>query len=387
MKVLHVIPSLSAVHGGPSHALAMIERALSAQGVSVETCTTDDDGPGRRNGKPGGVPLAENGAIRRYFRKQSEFYKFSAPLAMWLGRHAKDYDVVHIHALFSFTSVVAAWAARRARVPYVLRPLGTLSRYGMDTRRPWLKRLSLRWIEGPLLARSAAVHFTSHQEQVEASGMGIQFEGKVIPLAAELAQSQDSGALLERHPELRGAQCLLFLSRLDPKKNIESLLEATALCRKSLPGLMLLVAGDGRASYVSKLKSRATALGLERQIVWAGRLDGELKAAAFELAQAFVLPSFSENFGIAAAEALTAGVPCILGEGVALAAEAASAGAGLSVAPTASAIAEGIAQVMSDPRRQASMRAAALDFAGRSLSAQRMGARLVAMYSDILSRP
>lgn len=366
----------------------MIERALITQGISVETCTTDDDGPAQRNGKPLSVPLNENGAVRRYFRKQSEFYKFSAPFAMWIGRHAKDYDLVHIHALFSFTSVAAAWAARRAHVPYVVRPLGTLNHYGMDMRRPWLKRLSLRWIEGPLLAHAAAVHFTSHQEQREASRIGVTFNAKIIPLATEPApQPQDPEPLLQLHPVLRGASCLLFLSRLDPKKNVESLLQAIALCKDSVPQLVLLVAGDGPPPYVAELKSRASALGLAEQVIWAGRLEGHLKAAAFGFAQAFVLPSFSENFGIAAAEALAAGVPCILGEGVALAAEAASASAAVTVAPTPSEIAEGIMQVMSSQPLRESMRAAALDFAHRSLSAQGMGTRLAAMYSDILSRP
>jgi hypothetical protein len=63
MKVLHVIPSLSRVHGGPTRALALMEGALAEQGVTVETATTDDDGPGRHNGKACGQPLQENRAL------------------------------------------------------------------------------------------------------------------------------------------------------------------------------------------------------------------------------------------------------------------------------------------------------------------------------------
>ena len=131
MKALHVIPSLSSVHGGPTRALTLIERALASQGVMVETATTDDDGPGRRNGKACSRPLAENGAVHWYFAKCAEFYKPSPAFARWITREVGRYDLVHIHALFSFVAPVAAWAARRAGVPYVVRPLGTLARYGM----------------------------------------------------------------------------------------------------------------------------------------------------------------------------------------------------------------------------------------------------------------
>ena len=226
MKVLQVIPSLAEAHGGPSRALTLMERALAAQGVAVETATTDDDGPGRRNGRPAGRPLAENGAVRRYFPKRLEFYKISPGFARWVWRHAGDYDIVHIHALFSFTSVAAAWAARRAGVPYVVRPLGTLGRYGMGRRRPWLKRLSLAWLEGPILRHAAAVHFTSEAERQEAEALGVPMRGALVPLGIEPGPAADVAAMQARFPALREGRCVLFLSRLDPKKNLEGLLRA-----------------------------------------------------------------------------------------------------------------------------------------------------------------
>lgn len=359
---------------------------MRAQGLAVDTSTTDDDGPGRHNGKPTGRALSENAVTRRYFRKQSEFYKFSGGFAWWVLRHVREYDLVHIHALFSFTSVAAAWAARRAGVPYVIRPLGTLNRYGMEHRRPWLKRLSARWIEGPLLSRAAAVHFTSVQEQGEAKALGLGFTDVVIPLGTEATGPGNPDLILARHPVLRGSSWLLFLSRLDPKKNIEGLLEALALCRDDLPGMNLLIAGDGPAEYVAGLKAFAKGAGVESQVIWAGRLEGELKASAFAAARAFVLPSFSENFGIAAAEALGAGLPCILGQGVALAADAVAAGAAIAVAPTPAAIADAIRRVMSDDALRATMGAAAAEHARKNLSAAAMGQGLAALYSGILAR-
>ena len=418
MRVLHVIPSLSLVHGGPSRAMRLIEQALIAQGIAVETATTDDDGPGRRmmivspasqtndvGGPPpgrlifdeadrGGGAAPTNSSsrpisiepLRHYFPKRLEFYKVSPGFARWMFRHVRDYDLVHIHALFSFTSVMAAWAARWKGVPYVVRPLGTLNQYGVTQRRPWLKQASLKLIEGPILRHAAAVHFTAEAEKVEAESLGIPMRGVVIPLGIEPAQQGEASVLLARFPALKDCRLLLFLSRLDPKKNVEGLLKAYGLCSKAFPDTRLVIAGDGEASYVSSLKKLAGDLGLTDRVVWLGHVGGEQKAAALAAAQVFVLPSFSENFGIAAAEALMAGLPCVLGKGVAIAAEVAEAGAGLSVEPNPESIAQGLRTVLSDDTLRASMAGRAAELAREKYSVDAMGLGLVRLYEGIVNR-
>jgi len=385
MKILHVIPSLSSVQGGPSRAMRLIEKALPARGITVETVTTDDDGPGSRKDKTCGVPLNENGVIRRYFPKRLEFYKVSPGFAWWVFLHVRDYDVVHIHALFSFTSVMAAWAARRAGVPYVVRPLGTLNRYGVERRRPWLKQLSLKLVEGPILRHAAAVHFTAEAEQVEVVSLGIPMRGVVIPLGIEPAQTGDASLLFSHHPGQDNGSSLLFLSRLDPKKNVEGLLRAFSLLANELPDTRLVIAGDGEAGYVAELKKLAVELGLADRVVWLGHVDGDHKAAALAAAQVFVLPSFSENFGIAAAEALMAGLPCVLGKGVAIADKVAEAGAGIAVAPDPDSIAQGLRSLLSDDALRALMAGRAAMLAQEKYSVDTMGERLLQLYQRIVS--
>jgi glycosyltransferase involved in cell wall biosynthesis len=402
LKVLQVIPSLSAAHGGPSRAIRLIEQALLAQGITVETATTDDDGPGRRSSTAeinrGEQPEGHKGAaptysslhpatvkpIRHYFPKRLDFYKVSPGFARWIFRHVLDYDLVHIHALFSFTSVVAAWAARRAGVPYVVRPLGTLNQYGVTQRRPWLKQLSLKLIEGPILRHAAAVHFTAEAERLEAETLGVPLRSAVVPLAVETMPAVDSTVFHAHFPQLRGKRCVLTLSRLNKVKNLEGLLRAFALLHQNWPDVCLVIAGDGEANYVSGLKRLTDELGLADRVVWTGFVDGELKASAFAASQVFVLPSFSENFGIAAAEALMAGLPCVLGEGVALAHEVAQAGAGVVTAPDPRAIAWALQELLGDDTRLAEMGMQARLLASEKYSLAAMGARLHELYSRIL---
>ena len=108
-----------------------------------------------------------------FSRGSSGFILSRWPLNRWLREHIRDYDVVHIHALFSYPATVAAHWARRYGLPYVVRPLGTLNRWGVENRRPWLKQLSLRLVERRILAGAAAVQFTSAQEEIEARSQGV----------------------------------------------------------------------------------------------------------------------------------------------------------------------------------------------------------------------
>jgi len=376
MRILHVIPSLAAVHGGPSVVLPIMERALSAEGVEVETVTTDDDGPGRHHDKGDGNPREENGVIRRYFQKQTEFYKVSLPLARWLKKEVSRFDVVHIHAMFSFTSIAAARAARRAGVPYVIRPLGVLNQYGVKQRRAFLKRVSLRWVEGPLLRDAAAVHFTLPEERDEAQLLGLAFSPVVIPLGLEATP------LPPANPAARPT--VLYLSRIDPKKNIEGLLGAWKLIQPAHPDWQLVIAGSGDPAYELTLRKLAEDLGVSSSVVWPGLVKGQEKSQLLSDARIFTLPSYSENFGIAAAEALLAGKACVFTPGVAVGALAARHGAAmLAAGPAAELVAPPLAALMDQPKNRDALAASALVFAAAELSAAVMGRNLRQLYQTV----
>jgi glycosyltransferase involved in cell wall biosynthesis len=379
MRILHVIPSLAAVHGGPSVVLPIMERALTAEGVEVETVTTDDDGPGRRSDKGDGEPRDENGVIRRYFPKQTEFYKVSLPLARWLEKEVGRFDAVHIHALFSHASIAAGRAARRAGVPFVIRPLGVLNQYGITQRRALLKRASLRWVEGPLLRSAAAVHFTLDDERIEAQLLGLPFSPVVIPLGLEAAP------LPAVNP---GAQpTVLFLSRIDPKKNIETLLAAWKLLAPAHPEWRLVIAGSGEPAYEMTLHKLAEDLGLGSSVAWPGLVKGQEKFQLLSDAWIFTLPSHSENFGIAAAEALLAGKACVFTAGVAVGALAASHGAALLCAEGAAGLAQSLGSLMARPEDRNTLATSALAFSAGELSATVMGQNLKALYQRLSTQP
>jgi glycosyltransferase involved in cell wall biosynthesis len=331
--------------------------------------------------------MLEDGVTYRYFRRQTRFYTFSWPLTRWLARHVRDYDLVHIHALFSYAAAPAAYWAARAGVPYVVRPLGTLNRWGMEHRRHWLKRVSLCLVERLILRGAAGVHYTSQQERVEAAELGVRAPNAVVPLGIDLtpfAELPPRGWLRERVPGAAGRPVALFLSRLDPKKGLDLLLAAFAHVRSRRPDLVLVVAGSGDAGFERGVRRDATRLGLGDSVYWAGFLSGGEKIAALADADLFVLPSYSENFGVAAVEAMAAGLPVVISDRVGIYREVATARAGLVVPCEEEAVADAILRLTGDSTLRGELGARGRELARRRFSIEAMTDNLVGMYGDVL---
>ncbi len=362
-------------------------RGLAGRGVAVDAATTDDDGPGGRVATPLEQRVEQEGYGVFYFRKQTEFYKVSRPLGRWLQRHVAEYDLVHIHALFSHTSLAAARCARRAGVPYIIRPLGVLNRWGMANRRRWLKALSFRFVEQPVLRHAAAMHYTSRAEQREAEQAGATAPAAVIPLGIDTAAFQNPPGpdnFLKRFPQAKGRTLVLFLSRLDAKKGLDLLLPAFAEIKKTHPAAMLVIVGDGEKSYVAGLRGLAAQLGMADDITWTGFLGGADKLSAFAAASVFVLPSYSENFGIALVEALAAGLPCVTTDGVAVSEDIRESGAGLVVEAESKPFCEAMNRLLEDAALRTRFGANARKLATERFSVEAMGATLKKLYEDIL---
>lgn len=375
MRVLHVIPSIGPLRGGPSVAMGMIARALRDGGVAVDVATTNDNDSELLH-VPIGEPVDEAGVRYWYFARTTHPYTTSAGLAAWLRVNVVNYDLVHAHALFSFSTSASAAAARRKAIPYIVRPLGTLARYGMR-QHSLLKQLSWYTLERRLLKQAAAVHFTSEAERAEAERLG-QWRSAVVPLGVDAPAPVDRVRLDAERP------VYLFLSRLHPKKRVELLLQAFWLVRQSAPRARLIVAGTGEPAYLAQLQRLSDELGVAENVEWTGHVAGDAKLRLFEQAHAFVLPSVNENFGIAPVEALAAGVPVVLTRGVAIHREVESRQAGIVVDDTVSDLAEGMLQLR-DPAAQPQMSARAAALARDTFSIAAMQRGLIAMYEGVLA--
>ena len=370
-----MIPSAAAVDGGPNFAVRALARGLVARGVEVTVATTNAAGDGLLD-VPIDSPVIEDGVVYRYFaRTVPGSWKFSWPLTRWLWTRAGSYDVVHVHALFSYATIPGCRAASHAPVPYVLRPLGTLSEWSLGHRR-WKKRPYFALLERSHLELAAAIHVTSDAEADDLARLGYGERTRVIPLGVDVGDRPPARARPEADQPLQ----LLFLSRLHPKKNIPMLLRALAHARAPVE---LTIAGDGDARYRAELEAMAQALDLSSRVRFVGHVDGDAKRRALADADCFILPSAHENFGIAVADALGAGLPVIVTPGVALAPQVAAAGAGLVAEATEEALSAAIVWVANHPGALVEMGDRGWWLARRELSWATSCARLEALYAEL----
>jgi glycosyltransferase involved in cell wall biosynthesis len=388
IRALHVIPSLSVKHGGPSYAVRAMARALTAHDVDAAIATTDDDGDDARLSVPIGEPIQEQGATVYYFQRNILPYKVSFGLARWLRSNISKFDVVHIHALFSFSSTVSAHFAHRQGVPYVVRPLGVLNRYGLENRRPFLKKITMPLFEFRILRHSAAIHCTSEAEKREAAQISPEIDchrSVVIPLPVESVKG-NAEDFLKRYPLVKNRRVILFLSRVDEKKGIELLLGAFAEVWRRISDTVLVIAGNGTPGYIQQLRERAEGLNIAEHILWTGHLQGEVKAGAFAAADVFVLPSRSENFGIAAAEALAAGASTVVTQTVAIADDIRGYDAGIVVENRESELSDAICRILNDHDLASRLAQKAQILAAERYGINAVGRQLRELYDAILHK-
>ncbi|MCS7064345.1 MAG: glycosyltransferase, partial [Methylacidiphilales bacterium] len=227
--------------------------------------------------------------------------------------------------------------------------------------------------------------FTSKQEALEAAQLIPKIKSRILPLGIDIGLYQKgySENFLKTYPEARGKKCILFLSRIDPKKGLEILIPAFAAIYPFHKDSLLIIAGDGLRSYVQSLKALAFSLALKNEILWTGFLSGQEKLDALAASHVFVLPSQSENFGIAAVEALASGLPVITGRGVAISEWIVAYRAGYVVEEhTTKDYTQALRKVLIEDTSP--MRQAALKLAKEQFSLEKMGSNLLTLYRSIL---
>jgi glycosyltransferase involved in cell wall biosynthesis len=254
----------------------------------------------------------------------------------------------------------------------------------MENRRPWLKRLSFHVVERRILKHASLVHYASERERTEAECLFASTASAVIPNPmADPEKEALVGQFRARFPQLHGRRVVLFLSRLDVVKGLELLLHAFARVRADVPDAVLVLAGSGDEQFVRELKTMTVSLGIAPEVVWTGFLADGQKQAALADADVFVLPSHSENFGIAVAEAMAAGLPVIVSDQVGIHRDVADARAGLVVPCQVDELANALIRLLHDPALRKAMGRAGACFARQQYSSEAVTRKLISVYNEI----
>lgn len=373
MRILHVIATLAADSGGPATACVEMAKAVARRGHQIDIFTTDWEA--KQNGEAIRY-CAENGTLETFPVAFPRFWKYSPALGGALSDRAGSYDLLHVHSLYLFHNLAAAQAARRADRPYIARPHGLLDPY-IRRRHRWRKQVMEWAFQDRALRQAAAIHYTSADEMRISSPYAGGAPGVVVPLGVPLPPLPGAA---ERRPHR-----ILFLSRLHAKKGLDLLIPAFAAVRKQFPDAELVIAGpdDGALRPTRDLVAR---YGVEDAVRFPGMLRGAEKEAAFASAGLFVLPSYSENFGIALAEAMAASLPVVTTDQVNIHDAVTAAGAGIVVPCAVDPLADAMRAILSDRTRAETMGRNGRKLAADSYSWDAIGGQLEALYRDTIAR-
>jgi glycosyltransferase involved in cell wall biosynthesis len=235
--------------------------------------------------------------------------RFGYAPAMMKDLMASNADVVHLHGLWQFTSLAVLRWARKTGRPYSVSPHGMLEPWSLTQSR-LLKRLATLLYQGPCLRGAACIRATS---QLEAESIRLAGYTRnpiaVIPNGVELPRLP-----LPRSPRTLGQpRRALFLSRIHPKKGLLNLVKAwsTLSAQRTTGDWTLAIVGPDEGGHLAEVQAAVRAEGLQDTITFPGEVWGEEKTGLYADSDLFILPSYSENFGLVIAEALACEVPVI----------------------------------------------------------------------------
>lgn len=297
MRVAEI--SLEYVGGssGPAYSVPRLTLALRAAGVDATLVGLASSGA--RKQAEHLLPFTPSGALRRIGG--------CPELRAWIHGQAASgaVDLLHCHSVWYMPLLYAASASRKYGKPLVVSPRGTLSAWSFGHGSP-LKRLSWLLTQRRALRQVAMFHATSDMERQEIRSMGFSQPVEVVPNGVDVPP-----AIERQDHELK---TVLFLSRIHPKKGLEDLLSAWRDLAPLAPDWQLVIAGPLDSPYASRLVAHAADARLPR-VRFAGEVLDGAKQAAMADADLFVLPTHSENFGMAVAEALASGLPAVVSQG------------------------------------------------------------------------
>jgi glycosyltransferase involved in cell wall biosynthesis len=307
VKILFIVPSYKPayVYGGPIRSVGALCEALVSSGHQVTVYTTNANGKQNLNIEVATEVLIDGVRVYYFKRWTKDHSNFSPGLLVKVIRTVPDFDIVHIQSWWNAVTMPSAFISLiRGRKP-IISPRGSITSYTFNYRNTLSKSLLHKLGGKALLKRSAFLATSTEEERELKTWVDEKIEVSIIPNILDLPDR-----LLGTHTDTEEFK-LIFLSRIDPKKNLELLLRIIPFIQRLKISLTIL--GEGIEEYVSRLQSDS---GNIPNISWKGNIDGDEKFRLLAEADLFVLPSHSENYGNVVFEALSQGTPVAISDAV-----------------------------------------------------------------------
>lgn len=375
MNILHIIPAYYPVmkYGGPIPAAHLLNKTLVKKAVNVDVFTTNA-GLESENGFSSDEWKKIDDVKVKYFNYYGyDGYSFSPGMLVELFKAVERYDIIHIDFVWNFPFLAGSLAGLFRKKPYLVTPMGTIYKEAIYINSENKKMLYYKLIAGRCLKRASAIHFTSENEKDEVMDfLELNNRTIVIPHGLDLSEFDDlpaEGAFKQKYPAVKDKRYILFLGRINVKKGLDIIVKAFRELARIYEDLYLVVVGPDSEGYGEEVKMWLKESSLLDRAVFTGMLRGKEVLEAFVDAEAFILPSYSENFGMAVVEAMACGTPAIISDKVGIYREVEQNNGGIVVETNPQSLFEGIKRLLDNRELR------------REIS--KNGKRLVRQYYDI----
>jgi glycosyltransferase involved in cell wall biosynthesis len=310
-------------------------------------------------------------------------------MAKWLRQRLTDFDLIHIHSLYRFPMTYAGWLARKMNVPYIISPHGSLDPflYKQSRYNVFLKRIYERVFDLPNLDHAAAVHFTTQAEAESTNFLDLKARCEIVPLGIDWETYKSlpvKGAFRKRSGLGGQTPLVLFLGRINFTKGLDLLVPAFASLLKELPEAHLALVGPDNEGYGSKVKRWCAEQGIQEKVVFVGHLGADDVREAYVDADVFVLPSYTESFGLTVVEAMACGCPVVLSDQVKIWREVQHAGAGLVTGIDADEIAEALYFLLTHKQEAMAMGVRGREVVEKRFTWDRIVDKFTKVYQDLI---
>ena len=291
MKILSFVSSLDLSCGGPSRSVPMLAKGLAELGVDITLMTIRSENMNT---------YALEGTTAKLKVLSPSFSK--KEIAKYLAE--ERFDLIQIQSMWDLPYHKVMVEARRFGIPYIATPRGMLEPWSLSQKK-WKKKLAWWLYQRNDVQKSVCVFTTAKMEADHVGNLGITTRKAVIPNGIETDSYPCKTSIDVVNKQV------LFLSRVHVKKGIEILFDAWKLIHSEFADWQLFVVGNGEDEYIQSLENRVERLGLKDSIRILPPVFGNDKTRIYQESALFCLPSFSENFGLVIAEAMSCGTPVI----------------------------------------------------------------------------
>lgn len=308
MRIGQVLAYISGQYGGPPAVAKALAAEYEKKGHEVCTWSTVN-----------AEAISADTGLRsaRVFKRQFPVgWYVSSELAKDFQKQAADFDIVHIHEVWSYPQWACANKCRNLRVPFMISPHGNLKRTALQ-RKGWKKKLYWKTFGKKFLSKAACLHALTPREAQSLRDLGMKNDIAVIPngVDADYYSRQDGGMLAEQKwPELKNKRVILYLGRLSGEKGLDVLLPAFSELQKknNFDDTHLVLAGPDHRGYASNLNYFLKDQKLTNTVLFTGHIEGELKKSLMAKSCLFTLASHSEGFSVSVLENLAVGNPVLI---------------------------------------------------------------------------